>query len=49
MWFVARASRPVNLGFTAKAGSLANMGKMPMPRVGHIATGSRDGHPPFGG
>jgi len=32
---------PVNLGFVAKAGNLANMGKMPMPRLGHIATGSR--------
>ncbi len=40
MWPVARASQPVNLGFVAKAGSLANMGKMPMPRIGYIATGS---------
>ncbi len=40
---MARASQPVNLGFVAKPGTPANMGKMPMRRLGHIASGSAAG------
>jgi len=40
MWPVARASQSVNLSLVVNAGNLANMGKMPMPQIGHIATGS---------